>query len=974
VRLTALRPFAGAGFALTVAAAGNGSNAPALFTPSPVLSLTLVGEDVEGGRGLLDGATTLLTELGVRFTAEGALLPPAAAARARSRGAPSPAAASEMVAALAAAASRCAGAPPPPAFEFRGFQPWGSYPIGNDWWDVDEYRRVVELIVTLRGNWVGMHSYPQGYAWPEPGVAVLADTSALLPSGNVTAAPYNASWAATMRPSWGLDGAPSGAYCCGAAAIFEADCFANSDVAGPGGGENGAPICPAPATPAAAAETFNRVGAVYQRTFAYARALGVSTALGTEIPLTLPPPPEGALVPLFVWWSPERNDTFVTPTQCAECPPEAAYALLGVAGWIYTSPGPGRVPLDCYWSPSYLDALLATEAPADPSYSFVRREGYALAAASAGALPLQQEARNYSKAALGGGAFVDSWAVSGPEWLANASARGYAPAGAPSAPMAWVLADGPAPGEALFAAYNATFSRLERLYGANLTWYWAWTAEDWQWSKVTQRDPLVAGVLADVAVIEQVRAALHPSFNVALGGWQLGPWDNRSFFDAYLPTDWPMASLDAFLGGGDCSPAPACGDPDAGFANVTRRVQRWSHPWAEDDNDLTAMQLWVGRNLDHARQALALNVTGHQSLQWRTRTVAAQLTAVADFAFNTSLSAADFWRAYALALFGPSIASAAAEILISVDSYALPRPVRCDPGCLQPTADACSWPAEYAFVDKWLALNATLRAALAAGAGAGGTPEGAGDAHEGGALADAASIERFEWFAAHFAYMRGMRRAECDWAAFGAELALLEAMPAGPARAAAAVARGFPALASLAANLSQMMWDQLATVSTFGELAVTAQIHSSVDEAMADAPRLAALAGGMPLPANCSLASAWDPARTPLLRVPTARTMLLAGEALNLRALIVGGGGGVSNVSAFVRPLGSGGAFAETPLRQAPPDGGVARSVFSASLPAPAQDVEWYVAAARGGGGGPWELFFPPDAPALPATVVVLAS
>ena len=929
------------------------------------------------GRGVLDGATTLLAALGARLTAEGALLPPSAAARARraASGVVSAderaAAAKEMAEALAVAARRASLAPPP-AFEYRGFQPWGSYPMGNDWWDVDEYRRVVEVIVGLRGNWMGMHSYPRGYAFPEPGVAVLADRSVLLPDGNLTAAPdllYAATWAATTRPSWGNDGEPASHYCCGAAPIFESDCFANYAVAG---GSDAAALCPAPTTPEAVAETYNRVGALYAQVFAFARALGVSTALGTEIPLTLPPQPPDALVPLLVWWSAVRNDTFVTPTKCAECP-DGAYVLLGAAGYIYQSPGPGRVALNCYYAPAYLDALLAVDPPSDPAYSFVRLEGYALSAAGPGALPLVQEARNYSKAALGGGEFVDTWAVTdGPPWDANASAHGYFPL-AGEQPMAWVLADGPAPGAAIVSAYNATFSRLERLYGSNLTWYWAWTSESWQWSKVMQSDPLVAGVLGDAAAIEAVRASSNLSFGVALGGWQLGPWDNRSYFDAHLPADWPMASLDAFGGGGFCAPgasvdsgdgagAPPCGSPDPGFANVTRRAQRWSHPWSEDDNDLTAAQLWVGRNLAHARLALALNVTGHQSLQWRTRTVAPQLTAVADFAFNTSLDAADFWRDYALALFGPSISSAAAEILISVDSEKLPRPVHCDPGCLQPTTD-CNWRSEYAFVDSWLSLNATLRASAAAGSGRGPADAGAD------AGTDAAAVERFEYFAAHFLTMRGMRRAECDWAAFGAVLAALQAMPAGPAREAATVSQGFPALASLAANLSQMMHDQLATVATYGELATTTQLHSSVDDAMRGAAAIAALAGGTPLPTNCSLAPAWDPARPPLLRVLTARTVLLAGEALNLRALIVGDAANFS-VAAFTRPLGSGGAFAQTPMPRAPAAAGIPRSVFFSSLPAPTTDLEYYVGAVR----GDLELFFPPDAPHAPATVVVLAS
>jgi hypothetical protein len=890
------------------------------------------------GRGALDGVITLLALIGVRMSAEGVLLPPSAATRAQEATRDLPAtivddAAATMrlqLSAAAAALEANGAAAATPAFEYRGFQPWGSYPMGNDWWNVDEYRRVIELIVNLRGNWVGMHSYPSNYDWPEPGVAVIGSTDSLLPDGNLSVSPYRSSWAATTRPSYGLDGSPTSAYCCGAAALFDSDCFANSDVAGLG------QLCPTPSTPAAEVETWNRVGALYGRVFSFAKALGVSTALGTEMPLTLPKP---EMMPLLVWWSADREDTFVTSTDCAECPlpgTEGSYVLLGQAGYIYTTPGEGRVALSSYWAEEYLDALLATSPPADPAYLFVRIEGYALAAsaAGAGAVPLAQEARNYTKAALGNAKAIDTWLVSGAQWAANASARGYAPVH--TAPMAWVLATGPPPPRTnstpLFEAYEATFTRLERLYGKNLTWYWGWTNENWQWDHVTQDDPLVSDVLANAAAIEAVRKSLQPSFGFALGGWQLGPWDNRSYFDSHLPSDWPIASLDGFIGQSA---------PDPAFVNITHRAQRWSHPWAEDDDDLTSMQLWVGRNLAHAKAALAMGVTGHASLQWRTRTVSPQLTAVADFAWNTSLDAQDFWRSLSRDLFGPSIAEDAAAILISLDSQALPRPVNCDPGCLKPSQDACSWAAEYAFVDKWLALNASLDAV------------------------DPGSVERYEYFSSHFRYMRGMRRAECDWAAFNAVLAVLKAMPAGPTRQAEAVTIGFPALASLAANLTTMMWDQLATVSTFGELAVTTQIHSSVDEALSAGNELATLAG-VPLPEDCSPAATWDPTRPPLLRVLTVRGILEAGEALNLRAVVLDGDPLRSySVAAFVRPLNAG-AFSKIPM---PRVAEAPRMVFAASLPAPKGDIEWYVAALHDGGA---ELFFPPGAPASTATVIVM--
>ena len=444
--------------------------------------MTLVGSEAAL---VLHGVTTILGRLGMRFTAEGPVLPASAtqAAVLGVHGGPSidelSAAAERFVSSLAAGGPLSAA----PSFEYRGFQPWGSYPIGNDWWDVDEYRRVVELIATLRGNWVGMHDYANDYPFPEPGVAVLLDTSGLAADGNLSAGgvAYTGTWAASERAAWGLDGAPTGSYAYGAAALYDWDCFANRAVAG-----GDASLCPTPADPSGVAETFNRVGALYASAFALAARLNVSTALGTEIPLSLPPPGNGsdALVPLYVWWSAARNDTFVTTTQCAEC--EGLYVLLGIAGYVFAAPGPGRVALQTYWAPAYLDALLTVDAPADPAYAFTRIEGYGLLvspmdpgvasiAPPAGMLPLQQESRTYVKELIGGRTSIDTWAVSGANFSANASARGYAPVGG-DGPMAWIAASSPNTGSALFGAYNATLARMALLYGTNLTWYWAWTA------------------------------------------------------------------------------------------------------------------------------------------------------------------------------------------------------------------------------------------------------------------------------------------------------------------------------------------------------------------------------------------------------------------------------------------------------------------------------------------------------------------
>jgi len=429
------------------------------------------------GRGALFAANDLLSALGLFFSSEGPPFLPASArahalAALASHGGDVVAHARALTARVLRAAASLRAAPTP-AFQFRGFQPWGSYPIGNDWWDRDEYRRVVELVVNLKGNWIGMHSYPCQYAYPEPGVWVDSnggESANILPSGNLTpaagASPQcAASWAATLRPSYGARPFNTSSLKFGAALLFERDCFTNRELTAAG-------VCGVPGDAAANAAAHNAVANLYKGVFAFAARLGVSTALGTEVPLASATP-----LQLRTYWSGGREDTFVTPTACAECPPPGdkdAYTLLGVAdAYLLPEPGEGLVPLDCYWFAAGTDAWLgvadATPPPAAGSYAFVRREGYALAqpgGAATPTVPLFQYIRtNFSK--VGG---VDTWLVVGDAGAAAAEARGYAPLGGARAPVAHALTTPPAAGSAL-AAYTDAFTRLERLYGRNLTWY-----------------------------------------------------------------------------------------------------------------------------------------------------------------------------------------------------------------------------------------------------------------------------------------------------------------------------------------------------------------------------------------------------------------------------------------------------------------------------------------------------------------------
>jgi hypothetical protein len=180
-----------------------------------------------------------------------------------------------------------------------------------------------------------------------------------------------------------------------------------------------------------------------------------------------------------------------------------------------------------------------------------------------------------------------------------------------------------------------------------------------------------------------------------------------------------------------------------------------------------------------------------------------------------------------------------------------------------------------------------------------------------------------------------------------------------------------------------MVTSLLAATATYGDLGVLAQIIDYAPVGAAQQAQVAALAGA-PLPPACVPPAGYATGRPPLLRVLTVRTLLDAGEPLRLRAVLLVERGalepGGCAVSAHVRMLGSAGPFAQTPLLQAAPEAGVARAVWAAAVAPPpprsgdggvgAGDFEYYIEAACGALNA--TLFFPPGAPALPQTVVVL--
>lgn len=160
----------------------------------------------------------------------------------------------------------------------------------------------------------------------------------------------------------------------------------------------------------------------------------------------------------------------MTTTDCDEC--EGLYNFVGEVGWVYTAPHAGAVALYTYYNGK--DNMLSANATAPPGYSLVRLEGYAPGAGSGTTTPLLQ----YFNAATG-----HHWALTA-DWVQNATAAGFAPVAGPGGVLGAAFTTGPAPNRSAYDYYVGTFTRLERLYGDTLDFYWTWTPEEWEWSQV----------------------------------------------------------------------------------------------------------------------------------------------------------------------------------------------------------------------------------------------------------------------------------------------------------------------------------------------------------------------------------------------------------------------------------------------------------------------------------------------------------
>ena len=165
-----------------------------------------------------------------------------------------------------------------PRFALRGLQPFHDFPVGPDWWNLDDYKQVLTQMTKMRMNFFGFHTYPSWNKSSGPEATVWIglpeDVDA---KGNVKSG-YEAG-VVTTRRGWGAFPYPTSKYICGASLLFENDEFAPDFMLD---------CLDWPKTDEAAVAMFNRYGDLQQKAFEHARKLGVKTCIGTETPLGVP--------------------------------------------------------------------------------------------------------------------------------------------------------------------------------------------------------------------------------------------------------------------------------------------------------------------------------------------------------------------------------------------------------------------------------------------------------------------------------------------------------------------------------------------------------------------------------------------------------------------------------------------------------------------------------------------------------------
>jgi hypothetical protein len=857
-----------------------------------------------GGIGTLYGAYRLAEKLGVRFYLHGDVVPDAQVP-------------------LEIPAVDEVGRP---LFRLRGIHPFHDFPEGPDWWNAEEYKAILGQLPKLRMNFFGLHTYPEGRPNAEPTVWIgLAEDS--LADGTVSFS-YPSSYQSTLRGNWGYEATRTGEFHFGASELFERDGF---------GPEVMGEALPEPQTADESDAVFDRTAAMLRDAFTFGRSLGVKTCVGTEMPLTIPElvkkrlrekgldPRDPAVVnevykglftrikhayPLdYYWLWTDENWTW------SDADEKTVQGVVDDAGLALAAAADVQAPFamaTCGWvlGPPSDRTLFDRVLPKEVAVSCINRE-----VGKAPVDPMFARIAGRSK-----------WAI---PWLEDDPAL--------TSPQLWA-------GRMRKDAVDALAYGCDGLLGI----HWrtralspnigalaaaAWDQGSWSnsLSPIPEEGPLNGQYVSfpGKAVAGTKEQTVYQDIRDRVFGYRLtvpnGIYDvvlkfregeikekGRRVFDISLEGKKVAEKVDIF---GRVGADRAF---DLRFRNVVVEDGRLEIDFA----DRIHYPAIAGIVVEGKEFSKKINCGGGDFDDYE-----------ADWPETPRYAPVlDFYEDWATHEFGPEVAAEAAAVLARIDGHLPQLNVWTGPGGIRP--DPRPWEEarkDFEFVDELAALGPRV--------------SGKGNA------------SRFAYWLASFSYMREMAHLECLWAEYNTALEALKKLPGEKARSEEAARTLLPAREQMVAGLIDLYGFLLATVSNTGELGTVANWEQHLLPALMHRPdeELGKLLE-KEIPSSARLPKTYD--GPPLLIVPTIRTALVPGEALQLKVLILAKEK-PTEATLHWRELGKG-EYATAPLEN------VARGVYRVSCPERDKDIEYYVRVSVDSE----EVFFPPTAPLISQTVV----
>jgi hypothetical protein len=433
--------------------------------------------------------------------------------------------------------------------------------------------------------------------------------------------------------------------------------------------------------------------------------------------------------------------------------------------------------------------------------------------------------------------------------------------------------------------YEGMFQRIKNTHP--LDYYWFWTAENWlQGVNQSVIDATVSDLKSAVAAAE----AIEIPYTLATCGWVLGPQQDRSLFDNFLPKNFPMSSINRGVGFTPVEP---------GFVNVQGRP-KWAIPWLEDDPAMIIPQLWVGRMRRDAADALAYGCTGLIGIHWRTRSLGPNVSALAQAAWTQEgwnpdypnpinpiessepdlkqyetgektrdLSSIDFYSQWAKISFGGEVSDKIADIFSSQDGgdfnikerykTNLPRPSTWvgGPGGINP--DKRPWEEvikDYQFVNSLEELRSGI------------TGQG--------------NLERFDYWLNQFKYLQEIGHLNCVWYNFNKVMQEIKEVSDPDKQRMMAFDKALPLRVEIVSILTNVQNYLLASITTYGGLGnVTNWQQHNIPRLIHEPGLLLEKYMGKGLPEEAKLPKNYSgPCH---MFVSKVRTILEKGESLTLK-------------------------------------------------------------------------------------------